>query len=337
MRASASSSRSPVPDLDLLTVGRVNLDLYAQQVGVQFVDVTGWDAMVGGSPTNTALAAARLGVRSGLLSAVGDDLVGEWVLRALRDAGVETRHVVRKHGPHTSLALRAQVPPEHPLVFYRQDPADIHVTALDVASAPVEHARVVLVSADALARGSMAIASISVLRRARTSRKAAVYLDLDLREVNWPDLGAYASTVRTILDDLDVILGTEHEFAALLGVDADATGEIEGEVRELVLERPGLVAILKRGAQGVTLLCDSQTIHLPAHAVREASTVGAGDSFAAGLIAARIDGAGWQQAALFASACAAITVSRPGCSGGFPSREEVQELLGEQAMAGSLG
>lgn len=325
-----------MPDLDLLTVGRVNLDLYAQQVGVQFVDVTGWDAMVGGSPTNTALAAARLGVRAGLLSAVGDDLVGEWVLRALGDAGVDTRYVVRKRGPHTSLALRAEVPPEHPLVFYRHDPADIHVTVLDVACAPVEDARVVLVSADALARGTMAMAGISVLRRARVCRKAAVYLDLDLREVNWLDLDAYAGTVRLILDDLDMILGTEDEFAALVGGEAGAlAGEIEGRVRELVAERPGLVAVLKRGAQGATVLSASQTIHVPARVVKEASTVGAGDSFAAGLIAARIDGSGWEQAVLFASACAAITVSRPGCSAGFPRREEVEKLLGEEAMAGS--
>jgi 5-dehydro-2-deoxygluconokinase len=327
-----------VSDLDLLTVGRVNLDLYAQQVGVQFVDVTGWDAMAGGSPTNAALAAARLGARAGLLSAVGDDLVGEWVLRALDRGGVDTRYVVRKHGPHTSLALRAEVPPEHPLAFYRQDPADIHVTVLDVASAPVEDARVVLVSADALARGTMAMAGISVLRRARASRKTAVYLDLDLREVNWPDLDAYAATVRPILDELDVILGTEQEFAALLrgGAGADA-GDLESQVRELVSECPRLVTVLKRGEEGVTLLSDSEAVRLPAMAVKRACTVGAGDSFAAGLIVARIDGADWEQAALFASACAAITVSRPGCSAGFPRREEVEQLLGDGAMTGSRG
>lgn len=322
-------------DLDLLTVGRVNLDLYAQQVGVQFVDVTGWDAMVGGSPTNTALAATRLGVRAGLVSAVGDDLVGEWVLRALGDAGVDTRHVIRKQGPHTSLALRAQAAPEHPLAFYRHDPADIHVTVLDAATAPVEHARAVLVSADALARGTMAMASVSILRRARTSRKAAVYLDLDLREVNWPDLGAYAGTVEVVLDDLDVILGTESEFAALVGGDPAANAGLETRVRELVARHAGLVAVLKRGAQGATVISACETIDVPAREVKEASTVGAGDSFAAGLIVARLDGMGWEQAALFATACAAITVSRPGCSDGFPRREEAEELLCGEAMAGS--
>jgi 5-dehydro-2-deoxygluconokinase len=292
--------------------------------------------MVGGSPTNAALAAARLGVRAGLVSAVGDDLVGEWVLSALGRAGVQTRYVSRKRGPHTSLALRAEVPPEHPLVFYRQDPADIHLTVLDTASAPVEDARAVLVSADALSRGPMAIASISILCRARAGRKAAVYLDLDLREVSWPDLRAYAGTVEVVLDHLDVILGTESEFAALLGGEAGIeAGDLESRLRELVSSRPGLVAILKRGEQGATVISASQTIHVPARSVNEVSSVGAGDSFAAGLIAARIDGAGWEQAALFASACAAITVSRQGCSDGFPRREEVEELLGERATAGS--
>jgi 5-dehydro-2-deoxygluconokinase len=321
-----------VADLDLLTVGRVNIDLYSQQVGVQFVDVTGWDAMVGGSPTNTALAAARLGIHAGLLSAVGDDHVGDWVLSALSDAGVETRHVMRKRGRHTSLALRAQLPPEHPLAFYRHDPADIHVTVLDAAQVPVEEARIVLVSADALARGSMAIAAISILRRARVGN-AAVYLDLDLREVNWPGSEVYAETVKMILEDLDVILGTEAEFAMLLGGDTSvAGGDLQARVHQLVTRQPGLIAVLKQGEQGAMVLSSAQTIDVPARTVQERSTVGAGDSFAAGLIVARIDGADWERAAQFASACAAITVSRPGCSTGFPRRDEVEDL-----MVGSRG
>lgn len=324
-----------MPELDLLTIGRVNFDLYAQRTGVEFTEVGGWDAMVGGSPANAALAAARLGVRAGVLTAVGDDLVGDWVLEALRRGGVDTELVARKRGPHTSLALRAQLPPDHPLAFYRHDPADVHVSVEDAEAALVESLPVLLVSADALARGSMAVACRSLLRRRRRTAASTTYLDLDLREINWPDRRTYANTVAATLDEVDVILGTEEEFAALLGIDAMADpAEVAGAVGALLAERPGLVALLKRGGRGASLFQAATPLELAPFAVEEVSTVGAGDSFAGGLIAARLRGLGWEQAATFASACAAITVSRPGCSDGFPRLEEVEGFLAT-ATAGS--
>jgi 5-dehydro-2-deoxygluconokinase len=320
--------------LDLLTVGRVNFDLYAQQAGVPFAEVRGWDSMAGGSPANAALAAVRLGVRAGLVSAVGEDLVGDWVLRDLEQAGVDTGFVLRKRGPHTSLALRAQLAPDHPLAFYRHDPADVQVTIGDVEQAPAETSRAVLVSADALARGPMALASLSLLRRARAARRT-VYLDLDLRRVNWCDLAAYASTVGFAIGEVDVLLGTEEEFAALAGRE---TGEdctaVAGEVCARLAQRPESALVLKQGEAGVTILRGESKLHVPAFATEEVSSVGAGDSFAGGLIAARLDGSDWEDAARFASACAAITVSRPGCSAGFPLREEAERLVAA-ATAGS--
>lgn len=314
-------------ELELLTVGRVNFDLYAQQVGAPFAEVRGWDSMVGGSPANAALAAARLGVRSGLVSGVGEDLVGEWVRRDLERAGVDATFVMRKEGPHTSLALRAQLSPDHPLAFYRHEPADIRVTIGDVREVPVESAHAVLVSADAFARGPMALASLAILRRARAATPT-VYLDLDLRRVSWPGASVYADTVGFAIDEADVVLGTEEEFAALLGHDsADASDEVAAEACAGLARRPELVVMLKQGGDGVTIFTGGSITRLEAIPVREVSSVGAGDSFAGGLIAARLDGADWEKAARFATACAAITVGRPGCSAGFPRHEEADELL----------
>ncbi|HET6507844.1 MAG TPA: PfkB family carbohydrate kinase [Baekduia sp.] len=316
-----------MPEPRLLTLGRANLDLYAQQHGVAFADAIGWDAMVGGSPVNVALAAARLGVRAGVLTAVGADLVGDWVLRALTRQGVDTRFVARKAEAHTSLALRAQVAPDHPLAFYRHDPADIHLTADDLAGAPVERVPAVLVSADALARGTTAAAARSVLARARGGT-ATVYLDLDLREVSWPGGAAYARAVGAVVTEADVILGTEEEFATLLGLAADADAAVVAEAVRALSESAGAIAVLKRGAEGAAVLRPGrEPRHVPAFDVAEASTVGAGDSFAAGLIAARLNGSDWAEAGRFAGACAAITVSRFGCSTGFPHLREVSTFL----------
>jgi 5-dehydro-2-deoxygluconokinase len=325
-----------VPDVDLLTIGRVNLDLYAQRPGVEFADVTGWDAMVGGSPANVAVAAARLGVRAGMLTGVGTDPVGDWVMRALEQEGIETAFVARKRGPHTSLALRAQLAPEHRLAFYRQDPADIHVTVEDAAAVPLENVRAVLASADAFARGSMAEACTAVLRRANDLGKT-VYMDLDLREVSWPDLDAYAAAVGAAVEYADVVIGTEEEFGALLGLSSFVENRSAAAADARISRRGGRVVILKRGELGATVLADAEAIEIPAHPVVEASTVGAGDSFAAGLICARLRGQGWADAGRFATACAAVTVSRFGCSTGFPTPDDVAHIMGQPDLISAHG
>jgi 5-dehydro-2-deoxygluconokinase len=166
----------------------------------------------------------------------------------------------------------------------------------------------------------------SVLRRARRA-STTTYLDLDLRDVNWSTHQAYADVVRDALGDVDVIVGTELEFGALLGVDAvDVVGAVEARLSPT----PDRVVIVKHGDRGATVFAGDESVHAPAFAVTEGSSVGAGDSFAAGLIAARGRGDDWRQATRLASACAAITVSRFGCSTGFPHRREVSDFLEAQ-------
>lgn len=314
-----------MPSLDLLTFGRANLDLYAQETGVPFVDVQGWNAMVGGSPTNVAIAASRLGLRSAVFTAVGVDLVGDWVLAALAREGVDTAFVVRKPGPHTSLALRAQLAPDHPLAFYRHDPADIHLTLDDAGSLPLDRARALLISADALARGTTRGLCSTILAAAKASQSMTV-LDLDLRQVNWGDLDQYASAVATILGEVDVVLGTEEEFAAALRVAPREEDTVQAVLERLPRSRQAVV--VKQGARGATTVIDGSVARVDGFPVAEVSSIGAGDSFAAGLIHARLSGRNWAAAGEFASACAAITVSRAGCSSGFPRRDEVDAFIG---------
>lgn len=305
---------------ELLTVGRVNLDLYAQQTGAEFEEARGFDAMIGGSPSNIAIAAARLGVRTGVFTAVGDDLVGDWVLRAFERESVDTSYIARKPGVHTSLALLGQIPPDRfPRVFYRDNPADIHLTVAEAASLPLDRVGAVLVSADAFARGSTAEACGWILRTCR-EKGTTVYIDLDLRPEHWPKPDEYSVLVGAAVNDADVVLGTAEEFAALLRVEPrDVDQALSGQKQ---------VIVLKRGGEGAALLSPEGEFEAPVFDVPVASTVGAGDAFAAGLISARLNGSNWEVAARFASACGAITVSRSGCSQGFPRLNEVVNLLG---------
>lgn len=331
---------------DLITVGRVNMDLFAQDIGAGFADVSGFDAAVGGSPTNIAMGARRLGLASAAFTAVGDDTVGEFVLRFLADMGVVTDYVVTKEGKRTSLALLAVQPPDRfPLTFYRDDPADIHLTVADAAALPYGDTRAVLLSGDAFSRGSTADA-VRLIAEMAADHDISVYMDLDLRPSEWSQPNAFGTTLRPVLPRVDVLIGTEEEFFALLAPDPGpvATGArvtasdrdvLERMVAALLEEGTVGTAVIKRGAAGATVVTADARLEVPAYTVAPVNTVGAGDAFAAGLIRSRLDGEDWYRSCRIANACGAIVVTRHGCSVAFPTLDEVTRFVaGSEASSG---
>ena len=322
---------------DLVTVGRVNMDLYGQQIGANFEDITGFDAMVGGSPTNIAIGTARLGLRSIAFTAVGDDRVGDFVLRYLNDEGVETRFIPRKAGKLTSLALLGVQPPSNfPLSFYREDPADIHLTTEDFDAIPLEDVWAVELSGNALSRGTCADATRHAARRA-CELGLTSFIDLDLRPTEWPIPEAYGDAIRPVLPLVSVAIGTEEEFYAALMPDPrpvlegghvpeSARDELDAEV-EALLEHGMEAVALKRGSRGVSILTDGERLDISGFPVEVLNTVGAGDAFASGLIRSRLHGLDWRASARFANACGAIVVTRHGCASAFPTEEEVETFV----------
>src|ERR1700687_1835512 len=135
-------STSPTKRFDLLTMGRSCIDLYANEVGAPFVDIKSFAAYVGGSPTNIAVGAQRLGLQVALLTAIGNDPVGEFILNFLRREGVDTEFIPRKPSARSSAVVLGIEPPDKfPLVYYRDNAADIQLSIDDVMAAPVEHCR----------------------------------------------------------------------------------------------------------------------------------------------------------------------------------------------------
>jgi len=325
---------------DLVTIGRSNMDLFSQDIGAAFEDVTGFDTAVGGSPTNIAIGTARLGLQSIAFTAVGDDRVGDFVVRYLRDAGVETRYIPRKEGKLTSLALLGVRPPsDFPLSFYREDPADIHLTAEEFDAIPLGRVRAALISGNALSRGSCAETTLHATERAAEVGLTS-FVDLDLRPTEWGTPEAYGSAIRRLFPLVDVTIGTEEEFYAALmpdprpvltgGAVPDAErGKLDALVADLLDQ--GMEAIaLKRGPRGVTILAADDRLDVPGFEVEVLNTVGAGDAFASGLIRSRLSGLDWWKSARFANACGAITVTRHGCSSAFPTEEEVESFVVSQ-------
>ena len=335
-----SSSRPPDPAiLDLVTVGRVNLDLFSQQIGARFEEVTGFEAMVGGSPTNIAIGTARLGLRSAAFTAVGDDQVGDLVLHRLAADGVDTRFVLRKPGHLSSLALLGVEPPDHfPLMFYRSDPADIHLTVEDAAALPLAGIRAIQHSGNAFSRGDCAETARWLVEEGRRLGLSS-FLDLDMRPAEWPDPLDYGRAMRFAMTRVEVVIGTYEELWGALAPDpgpvlthGPLTSSQLAETEEIVSDlayRAGdpSTVVLKRGADPTWLFhSDGTRREVPGYPVEIVNTVGAGDSFASGVIHSRMTGQDWVESVSFGNACGAITVGRPGCSTAFPTSEEVAEF-----------
>src|SRR5690606_37984550 len=199
---------------DVITLGRVSMDLFSEQIGAPFEKIETFETSVGGSPTNIAIGTSRLGLNSAAITAVGDDKTGDFVLNYLQNEGVSTEFVPVKAGTHTGLAILGVEPPDKfPLVFYRENPADIYLTIDDIARVPIAESRVLLLSGTGLSRGTC---RAGTLFAAEISQKSdtTVFMDLELRPDQWTHPKAYGINMRTVIPSLDVLIGTEEEFFA---------------------------------------------------------------------------------------------------------------------------
>jgi 5-dehydro-2-deoxygluconokinase len=178
-------------EYDLLCMGRSSIDLYAHEIGVPITEVRSFDAYVGGCPTNVSVGARRLGLRTALLTAVGDDQVGDFVLHFLAREDVEARYIPRKAGRRTSAVILTIQPPDRfPLTFYRDNCADIALTVADVDRAPVTRSRFLFLSGTGISLEPSRGATLHAAERARAAG-ARVLVDLDYRPDQYPSAGIY--------------------------------------------------------------------------------------------------------------------------------------------------
>src|SRR5436853_529731 len=181
-------------EFDLLAVGRSSIDLYANEVGAPFTEIKSFAAYVGGCPTNISVGTRRLGLRAAALTAVGQDPVGDFILNFLEREGVVTRFIPRKLDHRTSAVILGIEPPDKfPLVYYRDNCADIEPTIDDVLAAPIAESRALLISGTGLSREPSRSATLFAAEQAK-SHGATVFLDLDFRPDQWHDARAYGVT-----------------------------------------------------------------------------------------------------------------------------------------------
>ena len=325
---------------DLVTMGRSSIDLYSNDIGTAFAEISSFGAFVGGCPTNIAVGASRVGVSTALLTAVGEDPVGDFVLRFLDEEGVDTSFVPRKAERRTSAVVLGIEPPDRfPLVFYREGCADIELTIDDVIAAPVDRTRALLITGTGLSREPSRSATVYAAEEARRAG-AEVLLDVDFRADQWHDPRAFGVVLRAVLPLVDLVIGTRDELKALalraggqVSIahsqisDPTVAGDVDEAVR-LVLEAGPKAVVLKRGERGAAVhLAEGDVIEAAPFSVDVCNILGAGDAFAAGFIYGHLRGWDWGKSAHMGNACGAIVVSRQGCANFMPRLDEALDML----------
>ena len=325
---------------DLITMGRSGIDLYANDVGAPFTEIKSFAAYVGGSPTNIAVGTRRLGLKSALLTAVGQDPVGDFILKFLEDEGVDIQFTARKPDTRSAAVVLGIEPPDKfPLVFYRDNAPDNQLSLDDVLRVPLGSSKFFEVSGTGLSKDPQRSATIFACEQAQ-KLGTQVILDLDFRADQWHDPRAFGVAVRSLLPLIDVAIGTEDEINAAMLTDLKnlsiehfqiSDPNVRGnltEAIEMILKKGPRAVVVKRGSKGATVFTkDGQEINAPGFPVEIYNILGAGDAFASGFIYGLVHGWDWYKSARMGNACGAIVVTRHGCANFMGYEDEVLEFI----------
>ena len=307
----------------MVTVGRVSVDLYAEQMDTPIRSVTTFRKSIGGTATNVAVAAARLGRHAALVTKVGDDPFGDYVRFALEHTfGVDTRFVGTDPDLRTPLAFAELTPPENPnLVFYREPRApDMNLYPADLDLGVLCRTPTLWIPASRMAwEPSRSTVSGLLAERAR---KPHVVLDLDWRPMFWPSEQEAGRRIGPLLDHVTVAIGNREECRIVVGTDRP------GEAADRLLERGLDAAVIKLGGDGVLVATpDGGRARIPSHPVEVVCGLGAGDAFGGAFCHGLQSGWSVVEAARYGNAAGAIIASRLMCADDMPTLSDIDTLI----------
>ena len=308
-------------DLKLLTVGRISIDLYCDQVGANWGAARSFTKAVGGSPTNVAIAAARLGHRAAVYTKVGADPFGQVAVQELRDFGVDTRYVTTEPGTVTPLAFGVLDPPEDPELLFRRDPPvpDFQLRPGEVDEATIKQAPILWVTAGALSQEPSA-STVEGLLQLRAERRHTV-LDLDYRPTFWRSRAEATTRIGAALKHATIAVGNREECAVAVGTDDPRAAA------DRLRERGVELAIVKLGGDGVLLATHDQECLIAPARIQVLCGLGAGDAFGGALAHGLLNGWPPERAVAFANAAGGLVAARLLCSQAMPYEHEVLALL----------
>lgn len=304
-------------------MGRVSVDLYPEQLGVPLAEVRSFSKSLGGSPTNVAVAVARLGRRAGVLTKVGADGFGPYVRSALRGFGVDDRWVGTDPVLRTPIVFCEMYPPDHfPLLFYREPSApDMQLRAEELDLDLIGSVPVFWVTGTGLSAEPSRSATMAALEH--RGRRHATVVDLDYRAGFWSHPGEASALLHQALRHASVAVGNLEEASI-------ATGRKEPADAAAALCEAGVdLAVVKLGPRGVMARAGGETVVVAPLAVEVRNGLGAGDAFGGALCHAMLSGWDLDRTIRFANAAGALVASRMTCADDMPGQAEVEALLAE--------
>jgi 5-dehydro-2-deoxygluconokinase len=311
-----------VTDLEVVTMGRVSVDLYPEQIGVPLADVKTFRKSLGGSATNVAVAAARLGHPSAVITKAGDDGFGTYVRRALEGFGVDPGWVGTDPDLRTPIVFCEVYPPDNfPLLFYREPKApDMNLAPEDLDLEAIAAAPLFWMTGTGLSDEPSRTATLKALEQ--RSRGITVF-DLDYRPTLWRSGEEASRLYREALTRATVAVGNQEEVEVAVGTRDPS--EASAALLDLGLE----IAVVKRGPEGVLARTPGGVVEVPPIRVEILNGLGAGDAFGGALCHGLLSGWDLERTLGYANAAGAIVASRLTCADDMPTPDEVEDLLEE--------
>lgn len=328
------------PILDVITIGRSSVDLYGAEIGGRLEDMAQFVKAVGGCPANIAIGLARLGLKSALVTRVGDEAMGRFIIEQMQREGVETAGIVTDPARLTALVVLG-VRDEHnfPLIFYRDNCADGALDEGDIVEDFIASAKAIVVTGTHFAKANSDAAQRKAIRFAKKHRRLVAF-DIDYRPNLWGLAGhgagesrykrseAVSTHLQSIVPDCDLVVGTEEELHIAGGSEDTITA-----IRTIRRLAPAALIVCKRGPMGCTVFPGDIPAHLddgvrgPGFPVDVYNVLGAGDAFMSGFLLGWLRDAPLETTCAYANACGAFAVSRLLCSPESPTFSELQHFL----------
>ena len=315
---------------ELLTMGRIGVDIYPLQIGRSLRQVETFGKYLGGSATNVAVAAARYGRRTAVISRTGDDPFGEFIHDALCGFGVDDRYVSPVPVMPTPVTFCEIFPPDHfPLYFYRYPTApDLQIDAAELDLDAIRQAGIFWVTGTGLSQEPSRTATLRALEaRAKAGPTGPTILDLDYRPMFWPSREEARRWVRKALPHATVAVGNLDECETAVGIR-------EPHAAAQALHDAGVgLAVVKQGPGGVMASDGARVVEVPPAPVEVLNGLGAGDAFGGALCHSLLSGWDLERTLRFCNAAGAIVASRLACADAMPTAEEVEKKVQEAQHA----
>jgi 5-dehydro-2-deoxygluconokinase len=314
--------------LDVIAIGRIGVDLNANEVNCPMEEVVTFTKTVGGSPANIAFGTARLGLKTGFIGKVADDGLGRYCVKALKDNDVDTSNIfIDQTGARNGLAFTEILSPSdcrH--ILYRDNVADLKLEPAEVDEQYIKRTKMLLISGTALAKSPSREAVFTALDYARKHGTIVVF-DIDYRPYSWSSVEETASYYNLAAEKCDVIIGTREEFN-MMEMVTNKGNDDDYVTAEKWFHHHAKIVVIKHGSEGSKAYTNKgEEFKGTVFKTKVLKTFGAGDSFAAGFMYGLAEGWSIDQCLEFGSAAAAIVISKNSCSEAMPTVLDVQQFI----------